>query len=61
MAQTDKQEIYGWHIIHNETGLPYAFCCKFFGNSELEEKDVLDGMNPDEFTLIPLCRMGVVS
>lgn len=55
-----KQEIYGWHILHAETGFPYAFCCRTFDGQVLDEEDVLDGLNPDEFVLVPLVIAGVV-
>lgn len=49
------EEIYGWHIIHAPTGLPYAFCQRLDG---LTEDDVLDGLDPEEFVLVPLVRAG---
>lgn len=52
------QEIYGWHIIHTKTGFPYAFCSRITGDQELTEEDVLDGLDHDEFTLIPLVKAG---
>lgn len=50
-----EQEIYGWHIIHAATGLPYAFCQRVGG---LTEDDVLDDLDPEEFVLVPLVRAG---
>lgn len=55
-----NQPIYGWHIIHAPTGLPYAFCVRECGNTTLTEEDVLDGLDPDEFVLIPLVRAGAL-
>lgn len=53
-----EQEIYGWHIIHTPTGLPYAFCLRETGGTVLTEGDVLDGLDPEEFVLVPLVRAG---
>lgn len=54
-----KQEIYGWHIIHNPTGLPVAFCSRVFDGKVLTENEVLEDFeNPEELTLIPLVRAG---
>lgn len=54
-----KPEIYGWHIIHTATGFPYAFCCRYVAGEELTESDVLGDLDQNEFTLIPLARIGV--
>lgn len=54
----NEQEIYGWHIVHAPTGLPYAFCLRETGGQVLNEDDVLDGLSHDEFVLIPLVRAG---
>lgn len=53
-----NNEIYGWHIIHAETGLPYGFCLRETGGVALTENDVLDGADKDQFILIPLVRAG---
>lgn len=58
-TKTDtEQEIYGWHIIHAPTGLPYAFCAREVGGTVLTEDDVLDGLDPELFVLVPLVRAG---
>ncbi|NYT76517.1 hypothetical protein H0A71_05900 [Alcaligenaceae bacterium] len=51
-----SKEIYGWHIIHIATGMPYAFCSRGQGATELSEADALDGLPVGEFVLIPLVR-----
>lgn len=53
------QDIYGWHIIINDTGMPYAFCQRVANGVSITEQDVLDDFtNPDDFTLIPLIKAG---
>lgn len=55
-----SQQIYGWHIIHTETGLPYAFCSAAGGR--LTESDVLEDFDrPEDFTLVPLVVAGSVN
>lgn len=48
------QEIYGYHIVHIETGIGYAFCSA----ADLTEEEIMEDLDPNVFTLVPLVIAG---